>query len=250
MKALVFCIILIPAISFAKIKIAIIDSGISEQEWSNVNYSKGYNFVLNSNKFPKLQKGNDHGTFLVGVLAGFPELNNKLEIIPIQFANLEEEDQNYSSRSNYYKSLRYAIDQKVDILSLSIVSHVDDPKERKLLEEAVKSGIKVFVASGNVEKKFEGVDPYPCSYNIKKVICVGNIDKNKKIISNNIKEVDIYVQGALVSLGEGGELVFKDGSSMSTAILAHNYALFKLKKEKKFLKFLRNNKILYKRDKK
>ncbi len=115
--------------------------------------------------------GTTHGTMVTGVAAatgnngrGIAGVNWGAKILPIQALD----DDGYGDTVSVGQSIYYAIDQGVDIISISLGTQFNDVFVREAIEAATKAGIIVVAASGN-----DGCDcmSYPARY--PEVVAVG-----------------------------------------------------------------------------
>ncbi|BAK17756.1 subtilisin-like serine protease [Solibacillus silvestris StLB046] len=146
-------------------KVAIIDTGISEELLRKKNISPGKNFI-NETKPPIDDNG--HGTALASIIydisGPYP-----IEIIPLKSAN----SKGLLDVSTIIKAIDYAIELDVDIINLSFGAKSPHDLERRALQKAVDSGITVISSVGN-----SGIEEYyyPAAYD--NVLAIGSINQN------------------------------------------------------------------------
>lgn len=146
---------------------------------------------------PELSDAKGHGTHVAGIIAaennheGIKGILNNVKILPIQVA------MNSASSNpieNIAKGLLYAIENKADIVNLSLgwSSQFDLKLMRDLVAKAVEKNILIVVAAGN--SSHDDIS-YPCAYN--DVICVGAHDPAGELTSysNFGTQVDIIAPG-------------------------------------------------------
>ena len=161
MKKFLCLMILITAnIVFAQdeIKVALIDTGVYPLN-SSIK-EKVVNIESNVTDF--------HGTDLACILS-------KSESISTIYSY--NHNKTFEGRIS---GLKDAIRKNVSYIVYTSSGEKESKKERYLLELASKRGIKILVSAGNESKNLDISKIYPCSYNIKNLICVGN----KEVYSN------------------------------------------------------------------
>ncbi|TMU84865.1 serine protease [Bacillus sp. BHET2] len=126
--------------------------------------------------------------------------------------------------------LLYAIEQKVDIISMSLGGPSDYEPLHKAIQKAVDSDILVVCAAGNEGDANSSTDEfsYPASYN--EVISVGAIDLQRKssYFTNSNNEVDLVAPGEQILSTIPGEKYAKlSGTSMSAPHVSGALALIK-----------------------
>ncbi|OYX43792.1 hypothetical protein B7Y94_01070 [Candidatus Saccharibacteria bacterium 32-49-12] len=158
------------------------------------DFSNSDNSVLAGETNPD-GTGTTHGTLVSGVLAasgnnnkGIAGVNWSAKILPIQALD----DDSYGDTWTVAQSVRYAADQKADIISISLGSEAPDPYLREAIGYAIKSGSLVVAASGN-----DGCDCvlYPANY--PEVLAVGSYNSSgqKSAFSSYGSSLDILAPG-------------------------------------------------------
>lgn len=118
----------------------------------------GWDFILNSND-PKPKFGGrytnlgiNHGTIVAGVIGALANNNFgisgiawKIKIMPLRVMDGE----GAGSTDLVYKAIRYAIDNKADIINLSMVGKTYDPLLDEIIKDAYQRGIIIVTAAGN-----------------------------------------------------------------------------------------------------
>lgn len=104
--------------------------------------------------------------------------------------------------TNTIKALRQAVKHGANIINYSGGGYSSDSEELSVLKEAEEKGILVVVAAGNgtdignqpVDMDSSFSKYYPCAYNLKNIICVGNITfEGKPASSSNLGVNNIHV---------------------------------------------------------
>lgn len=116
-------------------------------------------------------------------------------------------------------SINFAINQRVDIISMSLGTSEDITQLHQAIKKAVDSNILVVCAAGNEGDSRADTDKfsYPAGYN--EVISVGAVDYSKSAsrFSNSNKEVDLVAPGVnIISTFLNGKYETLSGTSMAT----------------------------------
>ncbi len=166
------------------------DLGQSLEKWCNLVDDDGNGFVddvrgwdfINSDRNVQAGEadpygsGTRHGTYVASVAAansnngvGIAGVNWHTQILPIQALG----DSGYGTSLSVARSIRYAVDQGADVISLSLGSSSPDVFIHQTITEAVAQGVIVVAASGN-----DGCEciSYPANYD--EVIAVGALTHN------------------------------------------------------------------------
>jgi len=232
--------------SWAKFKknkdiiVAVIDTGIqADHEFLAKNIyvpqgsksSQNYGFDFSQGKItttPFDQHG--HGTHVAGIIKSiFPDV----KILPLKYYNPKASGQ--ASLEATIRALRFAVDQKVDIINYSGGGPEASIEELRILKEAEQKGILIIAAAGNersnIDEKRNAY--YPASYGLSNIITVGAYNENLEIIpaSNYGKNsVDIAAPGNRIqSAIPGNGAAQMTGTSQATAFVTGVAALVKSK---------------------
>jgi major intracellular serine protease len=178
--------------------------------------------------------GNGHGTHVAGTILaddtghGIVGMAPKAKLLALKALG----DDGSGSMEWTVNALRYAIDQKVDIINMSL-GGPGLPELHQLVIEAQQKGIIICAASGN-----EG-DNNPLTVEISfpgdyhEVMEVGAVDFNSVMapFSNTNPEVDILAPGVhILSTYLNNAYAYLDGTSMATPHVAGAMALLKAAK--------------------
>lgn len=178
--------------------------------------------------------GNGHGTHVAGTILaddtghGIVGMAPKAKLLALKALG----DDGSGSMEWTVQALRYAIDQKVDIINMSL-GGPGIPELHQLVIEAQQKGIIICAASGN-----EG-DNNPATVEISfpgdyhEVVEVGAVDFNSVMapFSNTNPEVDILAPGVhILSTYLNNAYAYLDGTSMATPHVAGAMALLKAAK--------------------
>lgn len=203
------------------VTIAVIDTGC------DINHPALKDRILGGRNFTDDDNGNiyndyqGHGTHVAGTIAG-----NKTEVGITGVAPdaklfiMKALDRNGVGKVEWIINAIYcAVDQNVDIISMSLGCPNDDKALREAVDYAISKGVLVVCASGNDGDGNEDTNEmnYPGAYD--EVIVVGAIDKNKKIanFSNTNIYIDVVAPGVeILSTYKNGTYATLSGTSMAT----------------------------------
>lgn len=175
------------------VRIAVLDTGcdLDHPDLKN-NLEKGYN-VINPKKRP--WDDNGHGTHVIGTLVaennkiGVVGVAPKAKVLPIKVLDAKGS----GDMRNVAKGIRWAISQKVHLISMSLGCPFPVQEVRKAIQAAEKRGIPTFVAAGNAGNTDEVF--YPAAY--PETIAIGAVDNNMKRadFSNTGMNLDFMAPG-------------------------------------------------------
>lgn len=135
-----------------------------------------------------------HGTKVAGiVIEGLNRiLSNSTESIKILPLKSSSDSRNNNYITNGYEAIRYAIDQKVDIIICCWSGGFFDKEKEEVLKQAQAAGIIIVASSGNfVSEKEQFPAAYPWVINTAAL----NQNLQKQSVSNYGRFVDISVPG-------------------------------------------------------
>jgi len=194
----------------------------------------GYNFTTDDSGNPLMfEDYNGHGTHVSGTIAA--SLNNAGVAGVAPEANLlilKVLGRNGSGQYDWIiKAIQYAIEQKVDIISMSLGGPSDVKELHDVIIEAVNKDILVVCAAGNEGDGKESTDElgYPGCYN--EVISVGavNLDHESSEFTNSNNQVDLVAPGEkVISTYINGTYASLSGTSMATPHVSGALALLKV----------------------
>ncbi|MCK5661122.1 MAG: S8 family serine peptidase, partial [Methanosarcinales archaeon] len=146
------------------IKVAIIDSGIDYTHPDlNDNYKGGYDFVNNDND-PMDDHG--HGTKVAGVIAAEDNTFGVLGVAPeaslYGLKVLRSDGVGYSS--NIIRAIEWAVDNHMDIVSMSIGSNAGSYAYQQAVNNAYNSGVLLVASAGNSGSTATDNVMYPAKY--------------------------------------------------------------------------------------
>ncbi|MED4068420.1 S8 family peptidase [Priestia megaterium] len=218
-----------------KIKIAVLDSGISKIDELKHSISYSYN-ALDNTKTTDDKYG--HGTMIGSIIAAKNNenigVNKQAEILDIQVLD----DKGRGTVDSVTKGINKAIEEKADIINLSIGFSKDNIELKKAINNAVENGIIVVAAAGNNM----GYQPdYPAKYH--NVISVSSIDKKNKIYDYAAKgKIGVVAPGVKVPvINNKSKLKYESGTSFSAAYVSSILSLYLEDKKHVNLNFLNNH---------
>ncbi|WP_462413632.1 S8 family peptidase [Neobacillus sp. Marseille-QA0830] len=175
---------------------------------------------------------NGHGTHVAGTIAGTANQQGVIGVAPeAKLLIVKVLDQNGSGQYEWIiKGIQYAIEQKVDIISMSLGGPEDIPELHEAIQKAVEQNILVVCAAGNEGDGQEATNEwgYPGYYN--EVISVGAISLDRRIsdFSNSNNEVDLVAPGEdILSTYLNGKYAKLSGTSMAAPHVSGALALIK-----------------------
>lgn len=177
---------------------------------------------------------NAHGTFCAGVVAARQNDSGCVGVAPrakLLIGKCLGDDGSGSSRM-VAQSIRWAIDKKADVISMSLGSPQPSQEIHEAIKAAVAAGIHVCAAAGNSGPN-PGTVEWPGKF--PECITVGAINKQRQVsrFSSRGPEVCCLAPGeAVTSLGIRTPLVQMSGTSMATPFVAGVVALCVAKHKK------------------
>jgi subtilisin family serine protease len=171
-----------------------------------------------------------HGTHVAGIIKSvYPDV----KILPLKYYNPKASGQENLEAT--IKALKFAVDQKVDVINYSGGGPEASIEELKILKEAEKKGILIIAAAGNEKSNIDDKRNayYPASYGLSNIITVGAHDDGLNIIpSSNYgkNSVDIAAPGHRIrSSIPGNSAAYMTGTSQATAFVSGVAAIIKAK---------------------
>ena len=194
--------------------VAVLDTGCDlDHPDLKPNLLPGKNFV-EKNKPPEDRCG--HGSHVAGTIAaannrlGMVGVAPKTKIIPVKVLG----DDGFGSMSAIAKGIRYAADQKVNFITMSLGSPQSDRGIKQAIDYANSKGVIIFCAAGNEGAK-ENIC-FPARH--ENVIAIGAIDEhlNRTSFTCSGPSLDFLAPGKdIVSCVPDNKYALMSGTSMS-----------------------------------
>ncbi len=175
-------------------RVLVLDTGIDEKHASlNANFEKGKDFTYSQDGYDDKDA---HGTHVAGTIAGVQDESGFAGVAP-KAKILAGKVCSSDGCSNFAiaSGINWGIQEKVDVISMSLGGSQSTPAERRAIDAADKAGITVVAASGN---DGSGRVSYPAA--LPTVIAVGAIgdDMKKTDFSQYGPELAIVAPGKSV----------------------------------------------------
>ncbi|MDQ0268465.1 S8 family peptidase [Cytobacillus purgationiresistens] len=216
------------------IKVAILDTGCDiDHPDLQGRIIGGRNFTDDDNSDPELfEDYNGHGTHVAGTIAanengmGVTGVAPEADLLIVKVLNKDGSGQ----YEWIIAGINYAVEQKADIISMSLGGPNDVTELHDAIKNAVAHQILVVCAAGNEGDGDEKTDElaYPGCYN--EVISVGavNLERISSPFSNSHPEIDLVAPGEdIVSTFLNGKYASLSGTSMATPHVTGALALIK-----------------------
>ncbi|MCP3031454.1 S8 family serine peptidase [Halobacillus sp. A1] len=216
------------------VNVAVIDTGIDE-EHPDLNIKGGKNFINSNSSY---DDDNGHGTHVAGVIGAE---DNSIGIIGVApqanlyaLKALDRDGEGWEAE--IIAGIQWAVENKMDVINLSLTSCKSSEAMKKVLNEAENNGISVVAASGNkllCNGEYLNDVMYPARYS--SVISVGAVDRNKEraLFSYGGDSLDFVAPGESIystyagSQSGGGAYETLNGTSMAAPYVAGIVALHK-----------------------
>ena len=193
----------------------------------------GWNFVSNNNN---LADNHGHGTHIAGIIGavggngiGISGVAPRVSLMTLKYYDPKAPGRN--NLMNTVRALKYAIDNKVDIINYSGGGLEKSPAEEKLIAEARRKGILVVAAAGNEKSNSDIHGYYPADYEFDNIISVTALDQSQNILPTSnygTISVDIAAPGNnIYSTLPGGGYGYMTGTSQATAFVSGVAVLLK-----------------------
>ncbi len=192
------------------INVAIFDTGIDLNN-TDLYVKDGVSCVEGIESY---SDDNGHGTSMAGILSAIQNNEGLLGVAPkINLYSVKVLDSNgQGTYSNIIEGLQWAIDNDIDIISMSFGGTVNSQILKEAIDIAYDNGILLIASSGNDGN--ENSINYPAAYG--NVICVGAVDADNQIasFSNRGSEIDLVAPGVgVVSTSLNNSTVTINGTS-------------------------------------
>lgn len=198
----------------AKVKVAIIDSGVNYSDDINVYERK--NFIPGEEELPVLYEDfSGHGTSVAGIIAakdnqeGITGINSNVELYSARVLD----SKNIAPINRVVQAIDWAVEKKVNIINLSFTTSRNSKELREAVERAYDAGILLIASTANKNKA-----DYPAAYDC--VMAVGAVDSNGKIstFSPSNNQIEITAPGEkILSTDVFDTLSVHSGTSLAAA---------------------------------
>lgn len=205
------------------IKVAVLDTGIDTDHPDLAQNIKAYADFTGSKYGVEDIQG--HGTHVAGIIAGSMNGRGMVGVAPEAELYVAKVlgDNGQGGFDSIMKGIRWAMEQKVDVISMSLGSASRPPESvHTVIKQAIAQGIIILAATGNEN----GEVCWPAMYD--KVIAVSAIDQNlnRASFSNYGIQNEISAPGVdIVSSYKNGTYARLSGTSMATPLVAGATAL-------------------------
>lgn len=201
--------------------VALIDTGYDQEQENNriintiANFSKGA-------KDNSIHDENGHGTSMANII--LDNSSENVKVMPIKVADKD----GLAPTSSIYKAIMYAIEQKVNVINISMASYKSGKSElvARAVTLAKEKGIFVVVSAGN--ENSDVTEYTPANSNDAITVSAVNSNKEKMSYSNYGEAVDFSAYGKVEAKTIGNEKVKVDGTSVSSAIVSLIIAQYKV----------------------
>lgn len=193
----------------------------------------GRNFTDDDGSNPEIFLDyNGHGTHVAGTIAAQGNGEGVVGVAP-EASLLIVKVLNRKGSGQYewiINGINYAIEQKVDIISMSLGGPVDLPELHEAIKKAIANNILVVCAAGNEGDNDDSTDEFAFPGRYNEVICVGAIDheRSPSEFTNSHNEVDLVAPGEkILSTYLNGKFATLSGTSMAAPHVTGALALIK-----------------------
>ena len=199
------------------VKVAIVDTGMDFNHPDlAAHYAGGYNAV-STGTLPMDDHG--HGTHVSGTIGAIKDAKGVVGIAPMaRLYAVKVLDANGSgSYSNIVDGIQWAVDNKIQVINMSLGGGSGTPALQKVMEAADKAGVTIVCAAGNDS----GPVNYPAKY--PQAIAVSASDSSDKLASFSSRGPEIAVIAPGVNIPsdkKGGGLTTMSGTSMASPHVA------------------------------
>lgn len=196
----------------AKIKVAVIDSGIDFT--SDVDVQERKNFIPDQDSVsPLYEDGSGHGTSVAGIIAakdneeGITGIDENVELYSAKVLD----ENNQAPISRVVEAINWAIEKNVKIINLSLGTSVYSDTLHNAVKKAADKGILVVCAAGN-----GGSVEYPAAF--AETLAVGSVGADGTISTSSSEgdSLDVVAPGEqIMSTAAFDGLMASSGTSMA-----------------------------------
>ncbi|MDQ7862015.1 S8 family peptidase [Peribacillus frigoritolerans] len=174
------------------------------------------------------QKG-EHGTHIAGIIAG--SANNGIGgtgVAPnVKLMPINVFDGEYADTADIIDAIHYAVQQKANIINMSLGDTSYSESLNKAVQEAYKKGVLIVAAAGNEGDMGKNVQRvYPAAFSHVISVAATNSSDKRPSYSNYHSTVDIAAPGDdILSTLPNGKYGWMSGTSMATPMVTGVAAL-------------------------
>lgn len=157
------------------VNVAILDTGVARHKDLDANVKGGYNFTTKDNKDYADRHG--HGTHVAGILSACDNEIGVVGVAPMAsvYAVKVLGDKGEGDVNFVAAGINWAINNKMDIVSLSLGVKEDSKVLRAAVKKAYEANVTIVAAAGNDGAEYGDNIDFPAAY--PEVICVGAVNK-------------------------------------------------------------------------
>lgn len=210
-----------------ELTVAIIDDGIDRNhEDLKGRIVNAYDTIRNRKHI--VPKG-EHGTHIAGIIAG--SANNGIGgtgVAPnVKLMPINVFDGEYADTADIIDAIHYAVQQKANIINMSLGDTSYSESLNKAVQEAYKKGVLIVAAAGNEGDMGKNVQRvYPAAFSHVISVAATNSSDKRPSYSNYHSTVDIAAPGDdILSTLPNGKYGWMSGTSMATPMVAGVAAL-------------------------
>lgn len=229
----------VPIYPTEKIKVAILDSGIDISD--NLDVKERVTLIPGYEQVPELYEDTTgHGTSIAGIISSKgidTDVEGINENVEIYSAKILDET-NTAPVSRVVEGIYWAMEQDVDIISISFGTPTHSVALQQAVKEAAAQGILIVSAAGNNGKE-NGIE-YPAAY--PEVMAVGSVDSSGRHSESSAMgaQLEICAPGEQIkSIGSFEGEIIVSGTSMSVPHVVGAASLLWQKDKTKSADFIR-----------
>ncbi|MEZ7131717.1 S8 family serine peptidase [Nonomuraea sp. AD125B] len=228
--------------------VAVLDSGVDPGHRDLTGAVRtGKDFTAGANP-PGVPPRRLHGTYMASLIAGHGHgpagkrgiigVAPEADVLSVRVI-LEDEEPGFREFNTaerfedvVARGIRYAVDEGVDVINLSISKELATAKERAAVRYAISKGVVLVAAAGNEgdRKLMRDYAPYSYPAAFPGVVAVGATDRRlrRAAFSNWNPSVQVAAPGVdIMGAGPGDEYWVGRGTSQATALVSGVVALIK-----------------------